>query len=72
MSHANMLDGHCDLLVFDEGHRLKNDRTKTMKILSKFQCSRRIILTGTPLQNKLDEFYNCVTFVNPSVFSSHE
>jgi SNF2 family DNA or RNA helicase len=30
MSHSNLLNGHCDLLIFDEGHRLKNEKTKTL------------------------------------------
>ena len=61
---------HCDMLVLDEGHRLKNMNIKTFQSFNKVNCFRRIILTGTPLQNSLDEFYSCVSFVNPGLFSS--
>lgn len=61
---------HCDLLILDEGHRLKNMNIKTFHSFNKVKCLRRIILTGTPLQNSLDEFYSCVSFVNPGIFPS--
>ena len=60
----------CDvgLLVCDEGHRLKNsDGNQTIAALAACPCRRRVILTGTPIQNRLDEFYACCSFVNPDV-----
>lgn len=60
----------CDLIIFDEGHRLKNKNIKTVQILHKFHCKRRIIVSGTPLQNSMDEFYCCIDFVNPGFFPS--
>jgi DNA repair and recombination protein RAD54B len=52
------LRGCCDLLVCDEGHRLKAaGGSKTMESLLALDCPRRILLTGTPLQNNLDEFW---------------
>ncbi|CAG9324533.1 unnamed protein product [Blepharisma stoltei] len=57
----------CDLLICDEGHRLKNLKTQTAMTLNEVNCRRRIILTGTPLQNKLLEFYSCISFVNPDI-----
>lgn len=55
-----------DLLICDEGHRLKNSNIKTTQMLNRINCMRRIILTGTPLQNDLQEFYTLVDFVNPN------
>lgn len=49
--------GTCDLLICDEAHRLKNDATLTNRALGAMACRRRVLLSGTPLQNKLDEFY---------------
>lgn len=44
-----------DLLICDEAHRLKNDETKTNKALDSLSCRRRVLLSGTPMQNHLDE-----------------
>ncbi|DBA95427.1 TPA: DNA-dependent ATPase protein rad54 [Trebouxia sp. C0006] len=60
----------CDLLICDEAHRLKNDQTLTNKALGSLKCKRRILLSGTPVQNNLDEFYAMASFCNPKVFES--
>ncbi|KAK9109182.1 hypothetical protein Sjap_017242 [Stephania japonica] len=57
--------GSCDLLICDEAHRLKNDQTLTNKALATLSCSRRILLSGTPMQNDLEEFFAMVNFTNP-------
>ncbi|XP_078157888.1 DNA repair/recombination protein [Carex rostrata] len=57
----------CDLLICDEAHRLKNDQTLTNKALAALPCKRRILLSGTPMQNDLEEFYSMVNFTNPGI-----
>ncbi|XP_025152483.1 DNA repair and recombination protein RAD54B isoform X1 [Harpegnathos saltator] len=59
-----------DLIVCDEGHRLKNSNIKAAKLLYEVNCKKRIILTGTPIQNDLKEFYALVDFVNPSILGT--
>jgi DNA repair and recombination protein RAD54B len=59
-----------DLIVCDEGHRLKNSDVMASKVLVSLPTKRRIILTGTPLQNDLMEFYEMVEFVNPGVLGT--
>lgn len=44
-----------ELLVADEGHILKNSQTALAQCLAKIKTSRRVVLTGTPLQNNLIE-----------------
>ena len=53
------------LVICDEGHRLKNSGSLITKYLGMIQTSRRIILSGTPIQNDLEEFYTMCEFVNP-------
>lgn len=48
------------LVVCDEGHRLKNSQIKTSIALTEIATPRRLILSGTPIQNDLDEFYAMV------------
>ncbi|XP_061144177.1 DNA repair and recombination protein RAD54B [Syngnathus typhle] len=58
------------LIICDEGHRLKNSSIKTSSALSSLSCTRRVILTGTPVQNDLQEFYAIIDFVNPGILGS--
>nr|XP_046159344.1 DNA repair and recombination protein RAD54B-like [Oncorhynchus gorbuscha] len=58
------------LVICDEGHRLKNSSIKTSSALSGLSCTRRVILTGTPVQNDLQEFYSIIEFVNPGILGS--
>lgn len=59
-----------DMLVCDEGHRLKNNSIRTTQLLRSLNCPRRILLTGTPIQNDLKEFYTLVDFVNPNILGT--
>ncbi|XP_076868813.1 DNA repair and recombination protein RAD54B isoform X2 [Brachyhypopomus gauderio] len=58
------------LVICDEGHRLKNSTIKTTAALTSLSCLRRVILTGTPVQNDLQEFFSIVEFVNAGVLGS--
>ncbi|KIH67063.1 hypothetical protein ANCDUO_02606, partial [Ancylostoma duodenale] len=51
-----------DILVCDEGHRLKNINTKLRQALDSLGIPRRMLLTGTPLQNDIEEFYSLLDF----------
>ena len=70
--YSKEINESCDLLICDEGHRLKNADIKTVENISKLSCSRRVILTGTPIQNNLKEFYTCINFVNPGILSTYK
>ena len=56
-----------DIVVADEGHRLKTAQNKSAQAIRSLKTERRIILSGTPLQNDLSEFYFMVDFVNPGL-----
>lgn len=59
-----------DLLICDEGHRLKNATNKTLNTLEGFGIPRKLLLTGTPIQNDLNEYYTIINFVNPGILGS--
>lgn len=56
-----------DIIICDEGHRLKTAKNKSAQAIKALSTTRKIILSGTPLQNDLSEFYFMVDFVNPGL-----
>lgn len=63
----NALDA--DLVILDEAQRIKNWETKIAKSVKKLTMPYCIVLTGTPLENKLEELYSIVQFINPYILS---
>ena len=63
--------GHgIDIVIADEGHRLKKEQNKSGVAIRSLSTPRRIILSGTPIQNDLSEFFSMVNFVNPGILGS--
>ena len=54
-----------DVFVMDEAHRIKNKDAALSSALLRIETKKRILLTGTPLQNNLMEYFHMVDFVNP-------
>lgn len=67
--HAE-LRGSVELLICDEGHRLKNPGSKLFAALDSFPTRRRVLITGTPLQNSLEELHACLRFAAGEVLGS--
>lgn len=59
-----------DLLVCDEGHRLKNSSSKILNTLKALDINKKVLLSGTPIQNDLNEFYTVVDFINTGILGS--
>ncbi|MDD5599902.1 MAG: DEAD/DEAH box helicase [Victivallaceae bacterium] len=59
-----------DLVILDEAQRIKNWKTKTADRLKRLQSRFAFVLTGTPIENRIDELYSLVEFVNPKIFGS--
>eukprot|EP00095_Tigriopus_kingsejongensis_P007896 maker-scaffold1406_size42870-snap-gene-0.11 protein:Tk07896 transcript:maker-scaffold1406_size42870-snap-gene-0.11-mRNA-1 annotation:"low quality protein: swi snf-related matrix-associated actin-dependent regulator of chromatin subfamily a containing dead h box 1-like" len=57
-------------VIFDEAHMLKNMATSRYENLMRVQASRKLLLTGTPLQNNLVELMSLLVFVMPEMFAN--
>uniref|UniRef100_M4B6W5 RxLR effector candidate protein n=1 Tax=Hyaloperonospora arabidopsidis (strain Emoy2) TaxID=559515 RepID=M4B6W5_HYAAE len=61
------------VMIMDEGHRLKNPKGQLYGIVStRLRSEYRVILTGTPIQNNLDELFALLSILNPSIFRDRE
>lgn len=56
-------------IVVDEGHRLKNMDCKLIKELIAYRSANRLLITGTPLQNNIEELWSLLHFLLPDVFN---
>ncbi|PIC51735.1 hypothetical protein B9Z55_002128 [Caenorhabditis nigoni] len=69
--YANILhSGEVGIVICDEGHRLKNSDNLTYQALSGLKCARRVLISGTPIQNDLLEYFSLVNFVNPGLLGT--
>lgn len=61
-----------DVIICDEGHKLKSANNKAAQAIKTLKTTRRIILSGTPIQNDLGEFYVMIEFVNPGLLGTYQ
>lgn len=62
-----MLTPSCDV----EGHRLKNSDNQTYQALNQMAAQRRVLISGTPIQNDLLEYFSLVHFVNAGILGKY-
>lgn len=55
---------HWDLIILDEAQRIKNWEAKTSRIIKSLRSTFALILSGTPLENRLDDLYSVVEFID--------
>jgi len=57
-----------DIIILDEAQRIKNWQTKTAIKIKQLRSRYAFVLTGTPIENRIDEIYSIVQFLNPKIF----
>ncbi|GBE47422.1 ATP-dependent helicase HepA [bacterium BMS3Bbin12] len=57
-----------DVIILDEAQRIKNWQTRTARAVKRLTSRYAFVLTGTPLENRIDELYSIVEFLDPAIF----
>lgn len=60
-----------EYIVIDEAHRIKNVNSILSKIVREFMSRSRMLITGTPLQNNLQELFALLNFICPEIFTDY-
>lgn len=63
---------HFAYVVLDEAQHIKNRSTRNAKSAKMIQAAHRLILTGTPIENSLDELWSLFDFLMPGLLSTYE
>ena len=56
-----------EIVILDEAQRIKNWQTKTANAVKRLHSRYAFVLTGTPLENRIDEIYSIVQFLDPEL-----
>lgn len=57
-----------DVVILDEAQRIKNWQSRTAQAVKRLRSPYAFVLTGTPLENRIDEIYSIVQFLDPALF----
>jgi hypothetical protein len=57
-----------DIVILDEAQRIKNWQTRTAQAVKRLRSPYAFVLTGTPIENRIDELYSLVQFLDPALF----
>ncbi|HJW67577.1 MAG TPA: DEAD/DEAH box helicase, partial [Gaiellaceae bacterium] len=57
-----------DVVILDEAQRIKNWNTQTARAIKRLESRYAFLLTGTPIENRIDEIYSIIDYIDPQVF----
>lgn len=64
---SDYIDNEYDTIIIDEAQIIKNRQTKKYQAISKLKCKHKIILTGTPIENSIDELWSHFMMLMPQL-----
>lgn len=69
---TGLLDVDWNIVVCDEGHRLRNPKSLTTRNIKRINCAKRVLLTGSPIMNSLTELWSLIDFSQPGLLGKLE
>lgn len=67
-----ILEQSYDFVIIDEAHKLKNHKTKNYEFVQNLKRKFCLLLTATPIQNKIEEIFNLVSLLKPGHLGTYE
>ncbi|XP_039754264.1 DNA excision repair protein ERCC-6-like [Pararge aegeria] len=67
----DLLSKKWQYIILDEGHKIRNPDTQVSKLVKKFETPHRIIITGSPMQNSLQELWSLFDFMRPRLLGTY-
>ncbi|XP_022114021.2 DNA excision repair protein ERCC-6-like [Pieris rapae] len=58
-------------IILDEGHKIRNPETQVSKFVRKFDTPHKLLITGSPMQNSLQELWSLFDFMRPGLLGTH-
>lgn len=58
-------------IILDEGHKIRNPNTQVSKLVKKFNTPHKLLITGSPMQNSLQELWSLFDFMRPGLLGTH-
>jgi len=72
MDQELILQTEWDMIILDEAQTIKNPDSQTARLVHKLQAKAKIALSGTPIENRLDDLWSQFHFLNPGLLGSRE
>ncbi|CAG9128760.1 unnamed protein product [Plutella xylostella] len=67
----DLLSQRWHYIILDEGHKIRNPDTQVSKFVKKFQTPHKLLITGSPMQNSLQELWSLFDFMRPGLLGTH-
>lgn len=68
---ADLMSRKWHYLILDEGHKIRNPETQVSKLIKKFQTPHKLLVTGSPMQNSLQELWSLFDFMRPGLLGTY-
>jgi SNF2 family DNA or RNA helicase len=72
INRENLIKNYFDYIIIDEAQYIKNRWTKTSKVIKSLRAKNKLALTGTPIENNIEDIYSIFEFILPGYFENED